>query len=322
MGGRLIRGQWHSEESFADKDGSFRREETSFRDWVEAPGKTSDGQTPQFMAEKDRYHLYVSHACPWAHRAMIMRNLKGLQDIIGVSVVHPYMLDLGWSLDDDFMGATGDQLYGLKHLSELYVKAKEDYTGKVTVPVLWDKKNETIVNNESAELIRIFNERFNSLTGNVDDYYPEELRSEIDNINERVYHNINNGVYKAGFAENQQAYEDSVRSLFDALDWVEDHLSQTKGKYLFGERLTEADIRLFTTLIRFDAVYYTHFKCNVKRIKDYPHLSDYVANLYAMEAIKSTIHFDHIKHHYFYSHQSINPFRIVPLGPETPVKGF
>ena len=317
MGGQLVEGQWKTQDSFADEDGSFKRQATSFRNWIGEDLQGACDDKKCFALEKGRYHMYVSYACPWAHRALIFRRLKGLEDLIDVSVVHPYMLDDGWSFRSDFDGATGDPLYRLDYLRELYTKAKSDYTGKVTVPVIWDKKNETIVNNESAEIIRIFNTAFDDITGNKTDYYPSELREEIDEVNKRIYHDVNNGVYKAGFAETQDAYEKAVRPLFETLDWIEDRLGDQD--YLVGNQLTEADIRLFTTLIRFDAVYYGHFKCNLKRICDYPNLGKYTARIYNMDAVKPTVHFDHIKNHYYYSHKSVNPHRIVPVGPENPV---
>jgi putative glutathione S-transferase len=251
-------------------------------------------------------------ACPWAHRTLIFRALKGLEEYIDVSVVSPDMLDKGWVFDG-YEGASEDHLFGFDYMHQVYTKAKADITSRVTVPVLWDKKHNTIVNNESAELIRIFNSAFNDLTGNTQDYYPKHLREEIDEINEYVYHNVNNGVYKAGFATTQEAYEEAVKALFDALDNLEERLSTQR--YLVGDTLTEADWRLFTTLIRFDPVYVGHFKCNLKRIADYPALSNYVKELYQMDGIAQTTNFDHIKRHYYFSHTMINPTQVVPKGP-------
>jgi putative glutathione S-transferase len=251
-------------------------------------------------------------ACPWAHRTLIFRALKGLEEYIDVSVVSPDMLDKGWVFDG-YEGASKDHLFGFDYMHQVYTKAKVDITSRVTVPVLWDKKHNTIVNNESAELIRIFNSAFNELTGSTQDYYPEHLREEIDKVNEYVYHNVNNGVYKAGFATTQEAYEEAVKALFDALDKIEERLSAKR--YLVGDTLTEADWRLFTTLIRFDPVYVGHFKCNLKRIADYPALSNYVKELYQMDGIAQTTNFDHIKRHYYFSHTMINPTQVVPKGP-------
>ena len=315
MAGMLINGEWKTKDEFADEDGSFKREDSSFRDWVIPEGDEALNGKNSFPAQSGRYHLYVSYACPWANRTLIMRALKGLQEHISVSVVHPYMLDRGWTFDTDFEGATGDTLYGFDALYKLYLKAKPDYTGKVTVPVLWDKQRETIVNNESADIIRILNSAFDAITGNTDDYYPHDLRNEIESVNDKVYNHVNNGVYKAGFATQQDVYEREVCSLFDTLNWLERKLDDNDGPYLFGERLTEADIRLFVTLVRFDAVYHGHFKCNIRRIVDYKHLQAYLERMYNLPAIGQTIHMDHIQNHYYYSHTNINPHRIVPIGP-------
>lgn len=306
MAGLLINGEWKTKNEFADEnDGKFKRDESQFRNFI---GK--DG----FEPETNRYHLYVSLACPWAHRTLIFRHLKNLQNHIDVSVVHPHMLDKGWELKDDFPEATGDKLYNLNYLHELYTKAKPDYSGKVTVPVLWDKKRSKIVSNESADIIRMFNTEFNELTGNTDDYYPEKLRDKIDALNERIYTTVNNGVYKAGFATNQTAYEEAVNPLFDTLEWLERELSDGRS-YLIGDTLTEADIRLLTTLLRFDAVYYTHFKCNRMHIEDYKFIQDYMVRLYNLDAVKPTVNMDHIKHHYYKSHPTVNPNGIIPVGP-------
>ena len=313
MAGRLVDGKWQTRDNFADEDGAFRRDASSFRNWITPDGSLGpDGQTA-VPAAADRFHLYVSYACPWAHRTLIMRKLKGLEELIPYSVVHPDMLDKGWTLADDFPGATGDPLYDKAFLHEVYSLAKADYSGKVTVPVLWDRQEQTIVNNESSEVIRIFNTAFNQMTGNTLDFYPEALREEIDDLNARIYEPVNNGVYKCGFAETQTVYDKNIKPLFDTLDWLDARLSDGRP-YLTGDDLTEADIRLFTTLVRFDPVYYVHFKCNLKLIRTYEHLSAYTRRLFDQPAFGETTHFDHIQRHYFYSHNHINPFRIVPAG--------
>ncbi|MEY8840209.1 glutathione S-transferase family protein, partial [Cribrihabitans sp. XS_ASV171] len=255
-----------------------------------------------------------SLACPWAHRTTIFRHLKDLTDHIGLSVVHPHMLGEGWSFDTDFECATGDPLHDFHHAHQLYTKADPEYSGRVTVPILWDKKRETIVSNESAELIRMFNSAFDGLTGNTDDYWPEKLREGIEEVNARIYDTVNNGVYKAGFATSQEAYDEPVRELFDSLDWLEDRLSTSR--YLMGDRITEADWRLFTTLVRFDKVYHTHFKCNRSRITDYPNLWGYLRELYQWPRVSETVNFDHIVEHYYYSHDMVNPNRIIPINPQ------
>ncbi|MCJ8345865.1 glutathione S-transferase family protein [bacterium] len=304
---QLINGKWNEGTIItSDKDGSYNRKPRSFRDRIRKDSK-------KFIPEKGRYHLYVSYACPWAHRTLIYRHLKGLNEIISVSVVHPDLLNNGWSFGDDFEGSTGDTLHGFENLFEVYQKADSKITTSVTVPILWDKKLNTIVNNESSEIIRILNTEFNQLTGNDLDLYPKELRQEIDELNDLIYESINNGVYKTGFAKTQEAYDQAVSKLFKALDQVEEILSNKK--YLAGDQVTEADLRLIPTLLRFDCVYHTHFKCNVKRISDYPHLSRYCKTLFAMDAIKETTNFDHIKRHYYFSHKSINPYQIIPAGP-------
>ncbi|GBL03254.1 glutathione S-transferase family protein [Glaciecola sp. KUL10] len=310
--GLLVEGVWKDQWYDTKKsNGKFVRQDSMFRDTISSEADS------KFKPEKGRYHLYVSLACPWAHRTLIFRALKGLEEYIDVSVVSPDMLDKGWVFDG-YEGASKDHLFGFDYMHQVYTKAKADITSRVTVPVLWDKKHNTIVNNESAELIRIFNFAFNELTGNTQDYYPEHLREEIDEINEYVYHNVNNGVYKAGFATTQEAYEEAVKALFDALDKLEERLSTQR--YLVGDTLTEADWRLFTTLIRFDPVYVGHFKCNLKRIADYPALSNYVKELYQMDGIAPTTNFDHIKRHYYFSHTMINPTQVVPKGPVMDLK--
>jgi len=295
--------QWYDTQS---SGGEFRRQESRFRNWVTADGSAGPTGTGGFKAEAGRYHLYVSLACPWAHRTLIFRQLKSLQDLLDVTVVDPLMLSNGWELTND--------PYNLDYLYQLYLKADADYEGRVTVPVLWDRQRETIVSNESADIIRMFNSAFNGLTGNDLDYYPAALQTQIDAINERVYNDINNGVYRAGFATTQQAYEEAYHSLFEALDWVEQILS--RQRYLAGSVLTEADWRLFTTLIRFDAVYYGHFKVNRQRIADFPALSHYLRELYQHPGVAQTVNFTHIKQHYYGSHVTINPTQIVPLGPD------
>ena len=306
--GLLVDGKWQDKWYDTSRNGGkFERQASQFRSTI------STEQGAEFPVESGRYHLYVSLACPWAHRALIFRKLKGLESHIDVSVVSPDMLDKGWEFDE-YPGATGDKLYGFAYAHQLYTKVKPDITSRVTVPILWDKKTQSIVNNESAEIIRIFNTSFNELTRNDDDYYPEALRKEIDAINDMVYHNINNGVYKSGFATTQDAYEEAVKALFNALDTIEERLG--KQRYLVGSTLTEADWRLFTTLIRFDPVYHGHFKCNIKQIADYPNLFGYMKELYQHPGIAQTVNFDHIKRHYYYSHTMINPTQVVPVGPQ------
>lgn len=315
--GQLIDGKW-SDQWYDTKStgGKFKRSDAGFRNWVTADGSAGPTGAAGFAAESGRYHLYVSLACPWAHRTLILRKLKDIEQHISVSVVSPKMPDeTGWSFKTD-EGSSGDTLLGKDFLWQVYAAAKPDYTGRVTVPVLWDKKTSTIVSNESAEIIRMFNTAFNEITGNTDDYYPEPLRAEIDAINARVYDDINNGVYKSGFATSQDAYDEAVTALFSALDWVEGLLGERA--YLTGDTITEADWRLFTTLVRFDAVYVGHFKCNRRRIADYPNLSHYLKALYEVPGVKETVDLEHITTHYYWSHQRINPSRIIPIGPELP----
>ncbi|MCG8612646.1 MAG: glutathione S-transferase family protein [Pseudomonadales bacterium] len=310
--GLLVQGKWQDKWYNTGSDGDFKREAAQLRNWITADGSAGPSGKAGFPAESGRYHLYVSLACPWAHRTLIFRKLKGLERHISVSVVSTDMLDQGWSFDSQ-TGSTGDSLYGLHHLHELYTRNQSDYSGRVTVPVLWDKMRETIVNNESSEIIRMFNSAFNHITGNHDDYYPESLRTEIDAVNDDVYSNINNGVYRCGFATSQTAYEQAYTNLFAALERMERRLGQ--HRYLTGDRITEADWRLFTTLIRFDSVYYGHFKCNQAKIESYPNLSHYLRELYQWSGVCDTIDFDQIKRHYYFSHTTINPTQIVPLGP-------
>ena len=307
--GLLVAGQWQDRwyDTAASK-GEFVRQDSLFRNWVTADGEPGPSGKGGFKAEKGRYHLYVSLACPWAHRTLIFRALKGLEDMIDVTVVQPLMLENGWEF------AEGDEAHGYQFLHQLYVRAQVDITTRVTVPVLWDKQSQTIVSNESSEIIRMFNTAFNHLTGNDEDYYPEALRTEIDDWNAQIYPAVNNGVYRAGFATSQQAYEKAYVALFAMLDKLDAHLADKR--YLLGSQLTEADWRLFTTLVRFDAVYFGHFKTNQQRIADYRHLSAYVRDLYQQSGVAATVNMQHIKRHYYASHLTINPTGIVPLGQE------
>ena len=313
--GQLVEGVWHDDWYDTGKTGgAFVRTDAAFRNWITADGSAGPSGEGGYKAESGRYHLYVSYACPWAHRTLIFRTLKDLDNHIDVSVVHPDMLDDGWTFQTDAHGATGDRLFGLPFARDIYIKAKPDVSGRVTVPILWDKKTETIVSNESSEIIRMFNSAFDAITGNTDDYWPEELRDAIAPVNDRIYDTVNNGVYKSGFATSQEAYDKAVYPLFESLEWLEERLS--KDRYLMGDRLTEADWRLFTTLVRFDPVYHLHFKCNRKRIADYPELTGYLRELYQMPGIAETVNMNHIVRHYHYSHDTINPYRIIPINPE------
>lgn len=313
--GMLIDGEWHDKGYDTEKsDGKFERDDAKFRNWITANGSAGPSGEAGFKAEAGRYHLYISHACPWAHRTMVFRTLKGLTDLIDVSVVHPDMLGEGWTFDTDFEGATGDRLFGLPFARDLYTRALPDFTGRVTVPILWDKERGTIVSNESSEIIRMFNTAFDGITGNTDDFYPAELHKEIEAVNARIYDTVNNGVYKAGFATTQKAYDDAVGPLFDSLDWIEGILGD--NRYLTGDRITEADWRLFTTLLRFDLVYHQHFKCNRRRIIDYPNIWAFTRELYQWDGIADIVDFDHIVRHYHYSHETINPHRIIPINPQ------
>ncbi|MCH2037749.1 MAG: glutathione S-transferase family protein [Rickettsiales bacterium] len=289
--------QWYDTKSTG---GKFVRQDSAFRHHI--------GQS-EFPVEKNRYHLYISHACPWAHRTAIFRKLKNLESYITLSVVDAVMLENGWELSEG-----QDDVNNKEFLHQIYCMANPTYTGRVTVPVLWDKETKTIINNESSEIIRMFNSAFNQETGNTLDFYPEALRKQIDEMNDFVYHSINNGVYKAGFSTNQDVYHEEVQKLFSALDSLEERLSSSR--YLIGDQITEADWRLFTTLLRFDPVYVGHFKCNIRRIEDYPNLSNYLRELYQIDGIADTVHMDHIKDHYYKSHLTINPTQIVPDGPE------
>lgn len=313
--GYLQDGTWHDGWYDTTKSGGkFERSTAGFRNWVTPDGQPGPSGTGGFAAESGRYHLFVSYACPWAHRTLIFRALKGLEDHITISVVHPDMMKDGWTFDTDFVGATGDTLLGKHFLREVYLEADPHVSGRVTVPILWDKKTGTIVSNESSEIIRMFNSAFDGITGNTFDFWPEEMRDDIEAMNARVYEPINNGVYKAGFATTQAAYDEAIQPLFDGLDALEKLLSERR--YLLGDHLTEADWRLFTTLIRFDKVYHTHFKCNKRMLKDYPNLWAYTRELYQMPGVRETTHFDHIVRHYFYSHDMINPYRILPISPQ------
>ncbi|MCW1931102.1 glutathione S-transferase family protein [Pararhodobacter zhoushanensis] len=312
--GQLIEGRWDTGwYDTKSTGGAFKRNAASWRNWVTADGSAGPSGEGGFKAESGRYHLYVSYACPWAHRALIFRSLKGLEDHIGLSVVHPDMLENGWELRADFDGATGDMLGDAEYMHQVYTRADPLMTGRVTVPVLWDTARKTIVSNESSEIIRMFNSAFDGITGNTLDFWPADLREAIEPVNARIYDTFNNGVYKAGFATTQKAYDDAVGPLFETLGWLETRLSDRR--FLMGDRVTEADWRLFTTLVRFDAVYHGHFKCNRRRIVDYPTLWDYTRALYQVPGVAQTVRLDHITRHYYYSHDTVNPHRIVPIGP-------
>jgi len=293
--------------------GRFERGTTKYRNWITADGAPGPSGEGGFAAESGRYHLYVSLACPWAHRTLILRALKGLEDHITVDVVHPFMGEDGWSFDTDYAGATGDTVLGKRFLREVYIEADRNASGRVTVPVLWDKARGTIVSNESAEIIRMFNGAFDAITGNDRDYRPADLTAEIDAVNDRVYSGVNNGVYRSGFATTQAAYDEAVAEVFDTLDWLQARLA--RQRYVAGDRITEADWRLATTLFRFDPVYHGHFKCNRNRLVDFPDLWAYARELYQHPGVAPTVNFDHITYHYYASHESVNPTRIVPIGP-------
>lgn len=303
------RDQWYDTQA---EGGRFVRPRTAYRNWVTRDGQAGPGGTAGFAAEPGRYHLYVSLACPWAHRTLIMRALKGLENLVSLSVVHWRMLDRGWSFEEG-AGVIADPVLGARYLYQIYLAADRSYTGRVTTPVLWDKRAGTIVNNESSEIIRMFNSAFDRIGACPGDYYPAELREEIDALNARIYDTVNDGVYKAGFATAQAAYEDAAGKLFDTLDWLEGRLA--RQRYLCGDRVTEADIRLLVTLLRFDLVYFAHFKCNRRRIADYPNLSGYARDLYQLPGIAATFDAGHVKRHYYESHRTLNPSGIVPVGP-------
>jgi putative glutathione S-transferase len=306
--GQLIDGIWKVDEIRPNKvDGTYKRENSVFRDWI------SEEEGAEFLPESGRYHLYISHACPWAHRTLIFRVLKNLEDHISVDVVHPEMLENGWAFDTKFSGTTGDSLYGKEFLSEIYTQANNNITCRVTVPILLDKKSKKIVSNESADIIRIFNSSFDKITGNTEDFWPKNLQKEIEPINKRIYETLNNGVYRAGFATSQSSYDEAVTKLFDTMEWLEEILSN--NRFLLGDRVTEADWRLFPTLVRFDSVYHFHFKCNRKRLIDYKNLWAYTRDLYQTFGISKTVHLNHAIRHYYYSHASINPHQIIPINP-------
>ncbi|WP_416899889.1 MAG: glutathione S-transferase family protein [Minwuia sp.] len=307
--GLLEDGIWRDTARKPGSKGEFVRVAAQLRNWITPDGK-GDGEFP---AELGRYHLYVSYACPWAHRTLIFRQLKGLADHIGFSVVSPLMLNNGWEFTE-WDGATGDRANGLNYMHQIYTKNIADYSGRCSVPVLWDTKTDSIVSNESSEIIRMLNSAFDGLTGNNEDFYPEDLRNEIDLVNERVYETVNNGVYRSGFAQSQDSYEEAVTALFDTIDWLEERLSQQR--YLCGDRITEADWRLFPTMIRFDHVYHGHFKCNIRRLIDYPNLFGHTRELYQWPGVKETVNMDHIRWHYYYSHPWVNPTRVVSVGPD------
>lgn len=312
--GLLVDGQWQDNWYDTEKTGGrFVRKDSQFRNWITADGSAGPTGDGGFKAEKGRYHLYVSLACPWAHRTLIIRALKGLEDFISLSVVNPQMLENGWTFEDG-PGVIKDSVNNAHYLYEVYKAADDNYSGRVTVPVLWDKQTGKIVNNESSEILRMLNSAFEDIGAKPGDYSPEALMDEIDAMNDRVYDNVNNGVYKSGFATKQEVYEEEVTNVFKVLDELEEHLENRK--YLVGDQLTEADIRLFTTLVRFDAVYYSHFKCNFKRIVDYPNLWRFTREIYNLEGVADTVNMQHIKDHYYISHKTINPTGIVPKGPE------
>jgi putative glutathione S-transferase len=312
--GFLVNGVWGQENAFpTDKGGAFVRPSSPVRNWVTADGAAGPSGEGGFKAEKGRYLLYVSLACPWAHRTLIFRKLKGLERMIDLSVVHWHMAENGWTFQDG-PGVIPDPIHHARFLHQVYTASRADYSGRVTVPVLWDRQTSTIVNNESSEIIRMFNVAFDGIGATPGDYYPIELRAEIDALNDRIYATVNNGVYRAGFARSQGAYEEAVRALFTTLDWLDERLAM--HRWLCGERLTEADWRLFATLIRFDAVYVGHFKCNIRRIADYKNLQRYLRELYAEPGIADTVNFQHIKNHYYQSHPQLNPSGIVPVGPQ------
>ena len=306
--GQLVDGVWTKGSiSNNDESGSFKRLESVFRHNISE-------DNDKYIPETNRYHLYVSYACPWAHRTLIFRKLKKLENHISVDYIHPDMLDMGWSFSTNFPETTGDTIHNKKYAHEIYQISDNKVSTKATVPILWDKKTHTIVNNESSEIIRIMNQSFNNISKNYDDYYPVNLRAEIDDINDVIYKNINNGVYKTGFSRTQSSYDDAVQKLFSSLEMIENKLEHQD--YLVGNMLTEADIRFVPTLLRFDSVYYVHFKCSLKKISEFKNISRYLKNLYSNDAISSTTNFEHIKRHYYFSHEHINPHRIIPIGPE------
>lgn len=312
--GLLVDGIWNTDwYDTKSSDGKFIRKDASFRNWITADGSAGPSGVSGFRAETGRYHLFVSLACPWAHRTLIFRQLKDLGDHIGFDVVHPDMLDNGWTFEPDGGPAKGDSLFRSQFLHQIYTRVDPNITSRVTVPILFDKKTNTIVSNESSEIIRMFNSAFDGLTGNDQDFWPSDLRDDIETFNARIYDTLNNGVYKSGFATTQRAYDQAVHALFDTLDWLEDHLS--RNRYIMGDRITEADWRLFPTLLRFDPVYVLHFKCNRHRLIDLPNLWAYTRELYQWPGIADTVNLDHIVRHYHFSHETINPHRIIPINP-------
>lgn len=317
--GLLIDGQWHDQwyETKSNK-GAFVRNEAQFRNWVTKDGLAGPSGEAGFKAEPGRYHLYVSLACPWAHRTLMLLKLKGLEDMISVDAVHPLMLEQGWTFASDFPAATSDRLFEKNYMHEIYTEAQADYSGRVTVPVLWDKQRHTIVSNESSEIIRMLNSAFDEVGALSGDFYPEAIRAQINEVNGWVYNAVNNGVYRAGFATSQEAYQEAVIQLFGALDQLEGILAEQR--FLTGDQFTEADIRLFTTLVRFDPVYVTHFKCDLRRISDYPALAGYLREIYQMPGIAETVDMEHIRHHYYRSHHMINPTGVISIGPEFDLK--
>ncbi len=311
--GLLVDGEWHQQwYDTASSGGRFVRAQSSYRNWITPDGSAGPTGEAGFTAEAGRYHLYVSLACPWAHRALIIRKLKRLEEMISVSVVHWRMLDHGWTFEDG-PGVVPDPIHDADYLYQVYQAADPGYTGRVTVPLLWDKRRATIVNNESADILRMLASAFDGVGAAPGDFYPQDLRTDIDELNARIYDRVNNGVYRSGFATTQAAYEEAVTPLFETLDWLEQRLE--RSRYLLGERLTEADIRLFTTLVRFDPVYHGHFKCNLRQITSYPNLWGFTRDIYQLPGVSDTVNFEHIKGHYYESHKTINPTGVVPIGP-------
>ena len=309
--GLLVEGKWH-DRWYSTDDGRFRRSEAAVRNWITADGSAGPSGREGFEAQPGRYHLYVAYACPWAHRTLLMRKLKGLEDIVTLSVVHWFMGEQGWTFEDG-PGVIPDEINGVHYLHELYTKTQPDYSGRVTVPILWDKERNTMVSNESAEIIRMFNSEFAALGAADHDFYPETLRSEIDALNDRIYPTLNDGVYRTGFATTQEAYEEAVVPLFETLDDLEQRLATRR--FLTGASITEADVRLWPTLLRFDLVYHYHFKCNLRRLRDYPNLWGYTRDLWQQPGWRDTTNLKHAKDHYFQSHPTVNPTGVVPLGP-------
>lgn len=313
--GLLVGGEWKDEwydtKSFA---GEFKRSASQFRNWITSDGSAGPSGKAGFRAEPGRYHLYVSLACPWAHRTIIYRALKGLEEIIGLSAVHWYMAENGWTFSIDDEGIVGDHLHGFEFAHQLYTKADQNYSGRVTVPILWDKQTNTIVSNESSEIIRMFNSAFDLIGAKEGNYYPQDKRPKIDALNDRIYNTLNNGVYRCGFATSQEAYDDAIGPLFETMDFLDDLLANSR--FLVGDQPTEADWRLLTTLLRFDPVYHGHFKCNLKRLVDYPYLWPYTRDLFQWPGVAETFNIEHVRRHYDQSHETINPHLILPIGSE------